>query len=123
MSLTIRTLEQQKREGSNRMTVVLKQRTYKTKDGRACLVGPDAAFLVGPVGARITDEQAVALGLVDGRVVVAGTESEQEAIGKSAPQAENKADAPAENKAAAPAEDKTATPRRGRPSKKHDPVW
>lgn len=49
------------------MSVKLKQRTYRDKEGNAVKEGsPDAAFLVGPAGATVTNAQAEALGLVDG---------------------------------------------------------
>ncbi len=49
------------------MTVTLKQRTWRTEDGKAVPDGhPLAAILVGPPGAKVTDEQARALGLKDG---------------------------------------------------------
>lgn len=48
------------------MTVILKQRTYRDANGRACAEGLAARFLVGAEGARITDETAISLGLVDG---------------------------------------------------------
>jgi len=51
------------------MGVKLKQRTWKTADGRAVAEGdPDAAILVGNEGAMVTDEQAEAMGLVNGAV-------------------------------------------------------
>ena len=49
------------------MSVILKQRTCVTEDGKAVPDGhPDARFLVGPKGAKISDDKAEALGLVDG---------------------------------------------------------
>ncbi len=55
------------------MSVILKQRTCRAVDGRAVPEGdPDSAFLVGPKGGKVSDETAIALGLVDGWI--AGTE-------------------------------------------------
>ena len=49
------------------MTVTLKQRTWRTADGKAVPDGhPLAAILIGPPGAKVTDEQARELGLKDG---------------------------------------------------------
>ena len=48
------------------MSVTLKQRTYQDAEGRACGEGTAARFLVGPEGARVSDETAISLGLVDG---------------------------------------------------------
>ena len=49
------------------MTVILKQRTCIDKEGRAVPDGhPSSRFLVGPQGARISDDQAKSLGLKDG---------------------------------------------------------
>lgn len=47
--------------------VTLKQRTYSTKAGKAVGHGnPNAAFLVGPEGGKVSDETAVSLGLING---------------------------------------------------------
>ena len=51
------------------MSVTLKQRTWRTADGDAVGEGhPDAAFLVGPAGATVTDDQARKLGLHNGNL-------------------------------------------------------
>ena len=68
---------------SKPMGVKLKQRTYENKDGRACEEkDPNAAFLVGPNGATISDDKAVSLGLTDGRL--AGTGKEDIPVDKKA---------------------------------------
>ena len=70
MAFTQTTLAQkEEQERDKTMTVSLKQRTYRTKDGNAVGEGDTkAAFLVGAEGAKITDETAVSLGLIDGHL-------------------------------------------------------
>ncbi len=47
--------------------VTLKQRTYTTLEGKAVGHGnPNAAFLVGGEGGKVSDETAVSLGLING---------------------------------------------------------
>ena len=51
------------------MSVILKQRTFRTAEGQACAEGDKAAaFLIGPKGRKITDPTAISLGLIDGRL-------------------------------------------------------
>ncbi len=70
MSLSVNTVEKQKsKEEADKMSVILKQRTAKTKEGRACLdTDLEARFIVGPKGGKITDETAKALGLINGKI-------------------------------------------------------
>ena len=54
--------------------VILKQKTWKDKAGKAVAhEHPDAAYLIGPQGAKISDESALALGLEDGALPKTGT--------------------------------------------------
>lgn len=48
------------------MTVRLKQRTYVDKAGKVSGTPPSSGSLIGPEGARISDETAVHYGLLDG---------------------------------------------------------
>lgn len=51
------------------MSVILKQRTYRDVDGKAVEHGDvTARYLVGPAGAKVTDQQALELGLKDGAI-------------------------------------------------------
>lgn len=51
------------------MSVILKQRTYRDENGKAVEHGDvTARFLVGPAGAKVTDQQALELGLKDGAI-------------------------------------------------------
>ena len=51
------------------MSVILKQRTYRDENGKAVEHGDATArFLVGPEGAKVTDQQALELGLKDGAI-------------------------------------------------------
>ena len=64
---TVNTLHQAQEIERDKMSVILKQRTCRNDDWKALPDGHvDATFLVGPEGGKITDETAVALGLVDG---------------------------------------------------------
>lgn len=103
------TMQRDKREQEEvSMTVTLKQRTYRTAEGRAVAAGdPSAAFLVGPAGARVTNEQAKALGLVDGDVPSKSIEpDEAQHSGNPEPA---KRQAPAEDKEVKRREDKDAS--------------
>ena len=69
MAFTHSTLKQQQETEREKSMVTLKQRTYRTKEGKAVGHGdPGAAFLVGPEGGRVSDETAVSLGLVNGQL-------------------------------------------------------
>ena len=69
MAFTHSTLQQQKETEREKSMVTLKQRTYRTKDGKAVGHGdPGAAFLVGAEGGRVSDETAVSLGLINGQL-------------------------------------------------------
>lgn len=84
------------------MSVTLKQRTYRDAEGRACAEGQAARFLVGPEGARVSDETAISLGLIDGWLPDSPTGKERKEH---------------HDKSRGPQEDKTGrrTPNQGRP--------
>ena len=90
MSFTITKLQE------TTMSVTLKQRTYRTVAGKAVAAGtPEAAFLVGPAGAKVSDDQARALGLVDGKVPAAPVRMEARApVAPAEPQGKADKDAP-----------------------------
>ncbi len=77
MGLKFNTLDKQKLAEEADMSVILKQRTFRTADGRACADGDKAAaFLIGPKGRKITDETAKSLGLISGRLPETKQENE-----------------------------------------------
>ncbi len=64
---TVNTLRQARELEDDKMSVILKQRTCRDDNWKALPEGHgDATFLVGPEGGKISDETAIALGLVDG---------------------------------------------------------
>ena len=97
---TLRAISESDREET--MSVTLKQRTYCDAEGRACAEGPAARFLVGPEGARVSDETAISLGLVDGLL-------------PDSPKGKERKER--QDKSRGPQEDKTGrrTPNQGRP--------
>ncbi len=63
----VNTLRKARELEDDKMSVILKQRTCRDDDWKALPDGhADATFLVGPEGGKISDETAIALGLVDG---------------------------------------------------------
>ncbi len=63
----VNTLRKAREQEDDKMSVILKQRTCRGDDWKALPDGHTAAtFLVGPEGGKISDETAIALGLVDG---------------------------------------------------------
>lgn len=89
------------------MSVILKQRTYRDENGKAVEHGdPAARFLVGPEGAKVTDQQALELGLKDGAIKK-----------KRKTQTQNKGGKPDQDKESKGEDDKSAdkTPDQGSP--------